>query len=96
MRQPSCEGDTRPISLTAVLVKILEDFVVQSMLEDIGQDIDTNQFGSLKGSSTTYCLLDMVHNWLAALNNPGKYIRTCFFDFARLLTGSTITLWYKD
>ena len=72
VRQPSCESDTTPISLTAVLVKVLEDYVVQWMLEDIGQNIDTNQFGSVKGSSTTYCLLDMVSNWLAALDNPRK------------------------
>ena len=31
--------------------------------------------GSLKGSSTTYCLLDLIHNWLSDLDNAGCYLR---------------------
>lgn len=58
--KPLGEGDTRPISLTPILAKVLEDFVVNWILDDIGPIIDTKQFGSLKGSSTTYCLLDLL------------------------------------
>jgi hypothetical protein len=59
--QPTCEGDTRPISLTHCLSKVLEDFVVQWMTKDVN-NLDIQQFGCLKGSSTAYCLLDMIHN----------------------------------
>ena len=45
--------------------------------------IDPRQFGSLKGSSTTYCLLDLIHNWLENLENPGSYLRACFLDFSK-------------
>ena len=45
--------------------------------------IDPNQFGSLKGSSTTFSLLDLVHNWLSEMDNPGSYIRACFLDFSK-------------
>ena len=38
--KPSSEGDTRPISLTPILAKVLEDFVVSWILEDIGHIID--------------------------------------------------------
>ena len=49
------------------------------MIEDIRDVIDPQQFGSLKGISTTYCLLDLVHNWMKALDNPGNYVRPVFF-----------------
>ena len=53
------------------------------MIEDDRDDIDPQQFGSLRGSSTTYCLLDMIHNWLTNLENPGCYLRACFLDFSK-------------
>ena len=52
------------------------------MIEDVGEHIDSHQFGSLKGSSTTYCLLDLIHNWLSELDNPDWYLRACFLDLA--------------
>ena len=63
--------------------KVLEEFVVSWMIKDIGEYIDPNQFGSLKGSSTTFCLLDLIHNWLSEMDNPGCYIRACFLDFSK-------------
>ena len=83
VKQPLCESDTRPISLTPILSKLLEDFVVSWMIEDVGEHIDSRQFGSLKGSSTTYCLLDLIHNWLSELDNPGCYLRACFLDLSK-------------
>ena len=53
------------------------------MMEDFGEYIDARQFGSLKGSSTTYCLLDLIHNWLSEPENPGCYLRACFLDFSK-------------
>ena len=64
-------------------VQDLDDFVVSWMIEDIGEYIDPNQFVSLKGSSTTFCLLNLVHNWLSEMDNPGCYIRACFLDFSK-------------
>ena len=83
VKQPLCESDTRPISLTPILSKVLEDFVVSWMIEDVGEHIDSRQFGSLTGSSTTYCLLDLIHNWLSELDNPGCYLRASFLDFSK-------------
>ena len=53
------------------------------MIEDIGGQIDNRQFGSLKGTSTTFCLLDLIHNWLFKMDNPGHYLRACFLDFSK-------------
>ena len=77
------EGDLRPISLTACLSKVLENFVVNWIISDLSHKIDPQQFGCLKGSCTTYSLLDILHNWLSQLDNPGNYIRTCFLDFCK-------------
>ena len=58
--------DLRPISLTAVLSKSLERIVGGWMLDLIFNKLDSNQYGGLKGSSTTHALVDMVHTWLLA------------------------------
>ena len=82
-KQTQVESDTSPIALTPVLSKVLEDFVVSWMVEDIGGQIDNRQYGSLKGTSTTLCLLDLIHNWLSKMDNPGHYLRACFLDFSK-------------
>ena len=80
---PTDECDIRPISLTPCISKVLEDFVIKWMISDIRDKIDPRQFGCLKGSSTTYCLLDMVHNWISHLDSTGQYLRVCFLDFSK-------------
>ena len=83
VKQPTDEGDTRPISLTPCLSKVLEDFVVRWIISDVRNNIDAQQFGSLKGSSTTYCLLDMLHCWFSHLDSTGHFLRICFLDFSK-------------
>ena len=53
------------------------------MVEDIGGQIHNRQHGSLKGTYTTLCLLDLIHNWLSKMYNPGHYLRACFLDFSK-------------
>ena len=77
-KQVQLESDALPIALTLVLSKVLEDFIVSWMVEDIGEQIDSRQFGSLKGTSTTYCLQDLIHNWLSKMDDSGRYLRACF------------------
>ena len=76
------EGDFIPISLTSCLSKVLEDFVVTWLIDDVKDKIDPNQFGRLRGTSTTYCL-DMIHTWLTYLDLPGRHLRLCFLDFPK-------------
>ena len=83
VKQPQNEGDIRPISLTPIPSKVPEDFVVTWMIEDVVEYIDARQFGSLKGSSTAYCILDLIHNWLSEIENPGCSLRACFLDFSK-------------
>jgi hypothetical protein len=78
-----CEDELCPIALTACLSKILEDFVVRWMMDDNRSKIDPKQFGSLKGSSASFCLIDMVNNWRRTLDPPSHYLRVCFLDFSK-------------
>ncbi len=41
------------------------------------------QFGSLKGSSTTLALIELVHNWLGSLESHGKFVRILVLDFQK-------------
>ena len=50
--------------MTAVLSKQLEKIVGGWMLDYIVDRLDVNQYGGLKGLSTTHALVDMVHTWL--------------------------------
>ena len=83
IQSPMDEGDFRPISLTSCLSKVLEDFVVTWIIDDVKDKIDPNQFECLKGTSTTHCLLDMIHTWLTHLDPPGRHVRLCFLDFSK-------------
>ena len=77
------QNDLRPISLTPTLSKIQEDLAVKWLYEDIGKKIDLRQFGSIKWSSTSLCLVDLLHNWLKSLDKPGRYLHGCFLDFSK-------------
>ncbi len=55
--------DLRPISLTPVLSKVLESTVGTWLWELAGPQISDDQFGCIKGSSTTHTLVDMLHHW---------------------------------
>ena len=57
--------------------------MVTWLIDDVKDKIDPYQFGCLKGTSTTYCLLDMIHTWLKYLDLPGRHLRLCFFDFSK-------------
>ena len=54
--------DLRPISLTPILSKVAEDFVVEEFVKPaVLKEIDETQFGTVPKSSTTQALISMVH-----------------------------------
>ena len=69
------EKHIRPISLTPVLTKVMESFTCKWIMECISEDIDPHQYGSVKGSSTVHALVELVHLWQQALDEPGKVLR---------------------
>ena len=74
------DNDFRPISLTAIISKILESFLYQWHLLSIFDKIDPLQFSSLKGSSTTMALVYLLHKWYDKL---GSSLRICLLDFSK-------------
>jgi hypothetical protein len=79
----SVDSDLRPISHTLVLSKLLVSFVFRRLFNHIKPSIDPLQFGNMKRFSTTYGLIQMIHNWLTKLENPGSIIRCCMIDFSK-------------
>jgi len=70
------ESDLRPISLTATLSKVLESFVGSWILERVGDSLDDRQFGARKKRLITHVLVDMLHNWHAAVDNGESVLGT--------------------
>ena len=53
----------RPISLTPILSKIAEDYVVEEYVKPaVLKKIDPRQFGTIPNSCTTHALISMTHN----------------------------------
>ena len=54
----------RPISLTPILSKIAEDYIVHEfVIPAVLKKIDKRQYGTIPKSCTTHALVSMIHNW---------------------------------
>ena len=79
----SITSDLRPISLTPVLSKCVESFVVKWLLDSIGPKLDPDQFGNIKGRSTTHALLRMLHDWSTSSDKAQAMVRILLVDFSK-------------
>jgi len=52
----------RPISLTPVLSKCFEQFIFGWITAIAGDQVDPEQFGLVKGTSTVHALIELVHS----------------------------------
>ena len=73
----------RPIALTPILAKIMEGFVCAWLEEICPDDDDSLQFGCVKGTSATHCLIELLHHWSMATDVLGNYVRILLLDFSR-------------
>jgi len=74
--------DLRPITLTSYVSKVAEEFVVRDyIMPAVLNNLDTNQYGAVPKSSTTFALLDMLHDWSEGTDGNGATIRTILFDY---------------
>ncbi|KAI8509624.1 hypothetical protein Bbelb_120520 [Branchiostoma belcheri] len=81
--KPPSIKELRPISLTSLLSKVAENFICQWTLTDILPRIDTQQFGGIKGRSTTHCLLDMTHTMFKACDKPNTICTLVSTDYSK-------------
>ena len=79
----SIDSDLRPISLTAVLSKVLEGFVFDWLAAVVMPHIDPFQVGCVKKTSMTQALVHLIHQWLAATESPRTVVRSCLIDFSK-------------
>ncbi|XP_044182118.1 uncharacterized protein LOC122962934 [Acropora millepora] len=74
----------RPISLTIVLSKLAEDFVVDHYVKPaIIAEVDPRQFGTVPSSSTAEALVSMTHAWYSGTDGNGAAVRVILFDFKK-------------
>ena len=76
-------SDLRPISITSIPGKVVESFPVNWMYNSISDQIDPNQFGGVKNSSTTLALLKIVDYIAKNVDKPGIIVRMLLVDFAK-------------
>ena len=71
------KNELRRILLTVSLYKVSEDFIVSDCIRPaLERKADSNQFGTVSGSSTILALLSMIHEWLQTTDGNG--ICACF------------------
>ena len=74
----------RPISLTPVLSKLAEDFVVDIyLIPAVMEKIDKRQFETVPKSCTTHALISMLHAWTENTDGKGSTTRVALFDFRK-------------
>ena len=73
----------RPISLTPVLSKIAEDYVVDYIKPAILANVDQHQHGTVPGSNATIALISMLHERLSKTDGNGATIRAVLVDFRK-------------
>ena len=74
----------RPISLTPVISKLAEEFVVDRFIKPaVLQIIDPPQYGAISKSSTTQALISIVHNLTKATDGSGTLVRIVLFDYRK-------------
>ena len=82
--QPETEDDLRPIALTPFFSKVTEQFVVQWLLDIIGDKLDLRQYGGMKGNSITHYLIELLNFILFNQDNSEPTsVLACFVDFAK-------------
>ena len=73
----------RPVSLTDCFAKISEGFVVDWILDDIEHKIDINQYGNVKGVSTSHYLVSLMHFLHSGAEVPKNVGTVVLTDFSK-------------
>ena len=74
----------RPISLTPILLKTSEAYVVDTYVKPtVLERIYPQQFGAAPKSSTTHALIIMLDSWLKSTDGSGATTSAVLFDFRK-------------
>ena len=74
----------RPISLTPILSKIAEEYVVDTYVKPaVLSKIDPYQFGTVPKSSNAHALISMIHSCSKSTDGNGSTTGVVLFDFRK-------------
>ena len=59
--KPAKSDKLRPVSLSDCFAKVAETFIKDWILEDISDKIDLQQYGNVKGVSSSHYLVSLLH-----------------------------------
>ncbi len=77
------QSDLRPVSLTAILIKELETFIFKWLWDIIGPQMRSDQYGNIKGSSTTLALIELFDAWAKATDIRKTSVRILLLDYSK-------------
>ena len=74
----------RPISFTAVIMRLFERLVYRFELSSICNDyVDLDQFAYREGHNSTMALIKCQHTWLKWLDGNADFVIIFSFDFSK-------------
>ncbi len=76
----------RPISLTPILSKLAEDYIVDEFVKPaVLKKVDPQQFGTVPGSCTNHALISILHSWYSSTDGNGATVRVVLLDLRKHL-----------
>ena len=80
---PQAFTNLRPVAITPIPSLICEGFVFDWAYADIAHSVDTQQFGNMKSSSTTHCLISLLDFVYRNLEKRKTSVALTFVDFTK-------------
>lgn len=80
---PQSLNDLRPIAITPLPSLLCEDFIFNWAYSNIANVIDPQQFGNMKTSSTTHCLVSFLDFIYKNLEKRKTSVALAFIDFRK-------------
>ena len=77
------KNDIRPVSLTPILAKVFESFVLKWVDICVKPQVDDRQLGGMTGTCTTDVLVEMLHKWYEATDVAVNSVRVLFLDYRK-------------
>jgi hypothetical protein len=78
------EKDLRPVSLTPSISKsCMEHFVYKWLWDCVKDHLHPDQFGGIKGSSTNYALIRMLHDWFNSTDKLSTLVDVVLIDYQK-------------
>lgn len=80
---PQSLGDLRPISITPIPSLLCEDFVFKWTYAHLAPLMDPQQYGNMRSSSTTHCLISLLDFTYRTLEQRKTSAALAFVDFRK-------------